>query len=257
MSASQTPQKARLWPWVLGLIIAIIVIAVALVAAATVFLLRPDSHGGFTETNVAPVPTLTSVTPSPQGSSTSGGHFTGVAHQSSKHSRDWRVSIVFGAENAVISYATADGSTSCRGALIGHGEGPWKEYITQGACDTGGSWTFRYGTQGQLAGTYRPPKNNYLVQATLTLTKATVRTATTNSVATFGCTAAPGEPRSTVTVIDGAIVAVVIHPGHPSWVLVGDRGYGSKSTQAFADDDGVNITFASPTSDTAVEVIDC
>lgn len=262
-SAEAGSPKPQRWPWVVGIVAAVILIVVAVLVAVAVIVATavpssralpvnapPPMSGAANAPSTSPTMNVLTAFPAPS-------NYTGIGRQRSAHSREWKLRMSFAVGGAVIRYTSADGTKTCLGALIRQSDNTWRESITQGACDNGGRWSFEPGPDNGLIGSYRPLKGEYTVRATLQRTSPLATSTLTPGVRTVGCTNAAGRPISTVMVIDEAVIVVLTEPGNPPWVMVGERKSGTRYSDAVDQDDGVNVTFASATSDVAVEVVNC
>lgn len=95
------------------------------------------------------------------------GTYKGLAIQDSKHAKAWSVAATFSAGSGVIRYDLSSPAKTCRGTLTHQDANEWRERITMGTCDTGGTWTFTQVTPTTIKGAYHPPNNAYTVTAEL------------------------------------------------------------------------------------------
>ena len=144
-----------------------------------------------------------------------------------------------------------------RGVLLRNADGAWRERITQGTCDDGGRWSLSGIGSDELTGSYQPPEGSYTVLIDLPRTTQRSSAEISEAVPTQGCTNDPAQPISTIVVIGTSTIGLVAHPGSDVWVLRGPRSAPQQRIKLIADDDGVDVDFASATSNHATAVIDC
>ncbi len=181
--------------------------------------------------------------------------YAGTAVQNGGSFKAWQVRIALYQGYGLIDYNL--GKRTCSGVLLRNADGAWRERITQGTCDDGGLWSLSGMGSDKLTGSYQPPQGSYTVL--IDLPRSTQRSSgeISEAVPTQGCTTDPAQPISTIVVIDKSAIGLVAHPGSDVWVLRGPRKAPQQKIALTAGDDGVDVDFASGTSNHATVVIDC
>lgn len=181
--------------------------------------------------------------------------YAGTATQDGATTKAWQVTIALYQGYGLIDYSR--GTKTCSGVLLHASGAAWQERITQGTCDDGGVWTLSGIGSDRLSGSYQPPRGSYTVQIALARSMQGSSAEISTAVPTQGCTTEATQPISTIVVIGESTIGLVAHPGSEVWVLRGPRSAPQQQIKLIADDDGIDVDFASATSNHATLVIDC
>ena len=100
------------------------------------------------------------------------GTYTGTGHQrglaGTAADKSYAVEMVFSSGGSTVRYSDLGCSGRLQPAGFDQGRRVYREQMSGGGCDSGGTWLVTVDSDARLSGTYRPPSGRYVVSAELT-----------------------------------------------------------------------------------------